>query len=209
MHLVVSEAARNMAQAILRNAEDQKERILLEAKKRAEEIMREAEKSAGERKAKLIEQGKEDLDRFKEQEIIKIKIEFKRKLYEHAWSLIDSVISNVASSLEKIREQKEVYGSFMSTLLANSIKLIAEDEVIIHIDKRDESMVRELIEKLPDSKRIRVMPDLSTAGGFTVTSKDNFKEVDETIENRLGLKSRALREKLYDFIFGDLNVEDW
>ncbi|MGB9717466.1 MAG: V-type ATP synthase subunit E [Thermoproteota archaeon] len=208
--LRVSETAENMAGEILRNAKEQRDEIIREAEKKAEEIMIKARKEAEERKRKLVEQGKRDLERFKEQELIKMRIEFRKKLYEYAWSMISSLMSDAAAALEKVRvEQKEVYRGFLSRSLAEIFGLINGGEMVIHVDKRDERIVKELLKSLSGDWKVRVVPDLTTVGGLVAISKKGFQEVDDRIETRLRLKSKVIREKLYSFLFGDLNVGDW
>jgi vacuolar-type H+-ATPase subunit E/Vma4 len=208
--LRVSETTESMAGEMLRDAKEQVDEIIREAEKKAEEIMIKARKEAEERKRKLVEQGKRDLERFKEQEIIKMRIEFRKKLYEYAWSMISSLMSDAAAALEKVRvEQKEAYKSFLSRSLAEISSLINGGEMVIHVDKRDERIVKELLKSLRGDGKVRVVPDLTTVGGLVAISKKGFQEVDDRIETRLRLKSKVIREKLYSFLFGDLNVGDW
>lgn len=204
----VAMASENISKKILEQAEKVREMTLQEAEKKAEEIITNARKNAEEKKRKLIKQGIEDLERFKEQELIKIRIEYKKKIYEHAWSLIDSIISSAILLLERIREQEERYNAFLSKAIVNALNMIDEEEVIIHIDKRDEKVVKDIIQ-LHDVKRFKIVPDLVTAGGLIIMSENGFQEVNETIENRIKQYYKPLREELHNLLFGDLKVEGW
>jgi V/A-type H+-transporting ATPase subunit E len=205
----ISEATKSMAELVLNRAKEQREAIIREAEKKAKEIVDEARKEAEERKAKLIEQGKRELDRLKEQEIVKIKMEFKKRLYSYEWSLISSLISRSVSIIERIRDQKENYSKYLLTSLTNALNLINDEEVVVHVDKRDLNIVEDLIKTIQTSKKIKIVPDITTAGGVVVTSKDGLREINETVEARLKLKNQVIREKLYNFLFGDLNVGSW
>ncbi|MEM3957669.1 MAG: V-type ATP synthase subunit E [Thermoproteota archaeon] len=204
----VSKASENISRRILENAEELKRKMLLEAEKNAEEIVFNARKNAEEKKRKLIEQGVNDLERFKDQELVKIKIEYRKKLYDHLWSLIDSIMSAAIAIIEGIRSQRERYDAFLSETIGNALKMIDGEEIILHVDKRDEKIVRKLV-KLHKGKRFRIIPDLTTIGGLIVISGDGLREVDETIETRLKLRDKSVREELYNFLFGGLNAEDW
>jgi len=205
----VSESTKNMAELVLNHAREQREAIIKEAEKKAKEIMEEAKKEVEERKAKLIEQGKKELDRLKEQELVKIKMDFKKRLYVYEWSLVSSIVSNSVSIIERIRDRKEDYKKYLFTSLTNALSLISDEEVVVHVDKRDLSIVEDLIKTMQTSKKIKIIPDISTAGGIVVTSKDGLKEINETVEARLKLKNQAIREKLYNLLFGGLNVGSW
>jgi V/A-type H+-transporting ATPase subunit E len=205
----ISEATKSMAELVLNRAKEQREAIIQEAKKKAKEIMDEARKEAEERKAKLIEQGKRELDKLKEQEIVKIKMEFKKRLYSYEWSLISSLISRSVSIIERIRDQKEDYRRYLLTSLTSALNLISDEEVVVHVDERDLNIIEDLIRTMQTSKKIKIVPDITTAGGLVVTSKDGLKEINETVEARLKLKNQVIREKLYNFLFGDLNVGSW
>jgi V/A-type H+-transporting ATPase subunit E len=205
----ISEATKSMAELVLNHAKEQREAIIQEAKKKAKEIMDEARKEAEERKAKLIEQGKRELDKLKEQEIVKIKMEFKKRLYSYEWSLISSLISRSVSIIERIRDQKEDYRKYLLTSLTSALNLISDEEVVVHVDERDLNIIEDLIRTMQTSKKIKIVPDITTVGGLVVTSKDGLKEINETVEARLKLKNQVIREKLYNFLFGDLNVGSW
>lgn len=150
----------------------------------------------------------EDLERFKEQELIKIRIEYRKKVYEYVWSLINSIVSTTIPIVEKMREQKKYYEEFLSRTVVNALNMIEGEEIVIHIDERDERLVKDLI-KTHGEKRFRVIPDLTTMGGLIIRSENGLQEVDETIETRLKLRGKAIREELYKFLFGDLNIGDW
>jgi V/A-type H+-transporting ATPase subunit E len=205
----ISEATKSMAELVLNRAKEQREAIIQEAKKKAKEIMDEARKEAEERKAKLIEQGKREIDKLKEQEIVKIKMEFKKRLYSYEWSLISSLISRSVSIIERIRDQKEDYRRYLLTSLTSALNLISDEEVVVHVDERDLNIIEDLIRTMQTSKKIKIVPDITTVGGLVVTSKDGLKEINETVEARLKLKNQVIREKLYNFLFGDLNVGSW
>ncbi|NHV99699.1 MAG: hypothetical protein HA496_08680 [Thaumarchaeota archaeon] len=206
--LTTLKASENISRRILEQAEEVREKMLSEARRNAEEIIARARKNAEEKKRKLIKQGVEDLERFKEQELIKIKMEYRKRVYDHVWSLIDSIISAAISALQKIREQEERYKAFLSKAIANALDMVSGEEIILHIDKRDEKIVKHLI-KPYDGKRFKIIPDLTTVGGVVIVSGDSLQEVDETIENRIKLQYKTIREELYNLIFGDLNAGDW
>jgi len=206
--LNITAISENISKRILGQAEEIREKVIREAEEKAKEIVANAKKDAEEKKRKLIKQGIEDLERFKEQELIKIRIEYKKKIYEHAWSLIDSIMSTAVSALEGIRGQGEHYKAFLSKAIINALNMINGEEIVIHLDKRDEKIVEELIQPY-DGKKIKMIPDLTTWGGLIITSKDGLQEVDETIENRIKLQYKAIREELYNLVFGGLNVGDW
>jgi vacuolar-type H+-ATPase subunit E/Vma4 len=202
----VSEATKNMAEIVLNHAKEQREAILREAKRRVTELIDNAKREAEERKAKLVEQGKKELDKLKEREIVKIKMEYKKKLYAYKWSIVNTLISQSLSILEKVREQKDEYREYLLTSITSAFNLINENEIIVHVDKRDAELVEEITRNLKERRKIRVLPDITTVGGLVVTSRDGLKEINTTIETKLKLKNQALKEKLYNFLFGDLDV---
>ncbi|MBO3801071.1 MAG: V-type ATP synthase subunit E [Thermoproteota archaeon] len=205
----VSESTKSMAEIVLNHAKEQREAIIREAEKRAKEVVDQAKVEAQEKKVKLIEYGKKELNRLKEQEIVKIKMELKKRLYAYEWNLVNSLISKSLSTIESIRDKKEMYKKYLMTSISGALNLIDEDEVVVHVDKRDLNIVEDLIKNIQTTKKIRIVPDITTSGGIIVTSKDGLKEINETVEARLKLKNQVIREKLYNFLFGDLNVRNW
>ncbi|MCI4439197.1 hypothetical protein JHC27_05075, partial [archaeon] len=136
-------------------------------------------------------------------------MEFKKRLYSYEWSLISSLISRSVSIIERIRDQKEDYRKYLLTSLTSALNLISDEEVVVHVDERDLNIIEDLIRTMQTSKKIKIVPDITTVGGLVVTSKDGLKEINETVEARLKLKNQVIREKLYNFLFGDLNVGSW
>lgn len=198
-----------MADRILSEANEQAGKIVEQAQARAQKIVEDAKKEATERGSRLVVDGKKEIDRLREQQTVELRVQNKRKIYALQWHHVDSLVQATFSEMEKIRGDEDQYRKYLSGLVSNAIRTLKEKEVVIHFDRRDSSLMNQIVKKIdmPDTT-IRLLPDITSAGGAVISSKGGSKEIDGTIEAVLRTKYQALREEGFRHLFGDFEIAD-
>jgi len=206
LEITVSEATKEIAEKIMEQAKKQRESIIQEAMKTSERMRNEARDELNKKKQKLLEEGKREIDNLKDQELVKIKMEYKKKIFLIQWSLVDDIIFGAISIAERIRDNEEKYKKYIKTRIKNALNIFKNEKVIVHIDKRDIDLVKGVLEELGEKENVKIIPDITTVGGLIFTSEDGMKELNETIEFRLKLNQNSIKEKVYNFLFGDIKI---
>lgn len=108
----------------------------------------------------------------------------------------------VAAAREELacRRGQDGYPNILKGLLQEALDTLGEDGARVHVDPRDEAIVRALLEGSPRGPP--VLTDLETAGGVVVDSADGRIRVDNTFESRLARAEEVYRRELYDLLYG-------
>ncbi len=122
-------------------------------------------------------------------EVIKAKNEVFEKVFEEA-------VRNLGS----IRQQPN-YREILKVLLGEALGDLGSDGVILHIDKRDEALLKEILNEQRVS--CEIITDLTSAGGLNAYSHDERFVVFNTLESRLKKAKEIYRPEMFSVLFGE------
>jgi vacuolar-type H+-ATPase subunit E/Vma4 len=148
-------------------------------------FMEEATQSVAIQRNKILSEAREK----SRMEIIKAKNEIFERAFENA-------IRNLGSS----REQPE-YRKILKALLDEALGDLGRDGVILHIDKRDETLLKAILNEMNVSGEI--IADLTSAGGLNAYSRDERFVVFNTLESRLKKAKEIYRPEIFSVLFGE------
>ena len=108
----------------------------------------------------------------------------------------------IAAAREELARKRGLVGypDVLERLVREALEALGEDAGRVHVDPRDEALVRAMFASGPD--RPLVTPDLETAGGVTAESVDGRIRVDNTFDSRLVRAGEVYRRELYDRLIG-------
>ena len=92
------------------------------------------------------------------------------------------------------------YPGIFEKLVHEAIGAVGEDRFSVHIDKRDEEILRKSLSAMQVS--CEVFTDLECAGGLVVSSPDGTVVISNTIESRLERAQERKKHDIYSVLFG-------
>lgn len=173
-------------------------RIESEARKKIEGINREAERIAGQRRDRILFDGRARLNRERALIDQQASVEALQIHADARQKLIESVLNNVEESLEGIRKRR-IYKEFLSMTVDEiaaslSPSLLEDQRIIMHFDKRDELTAGEILSGLEGPFDVKY--DLQTFGGCSGESEDGRIVVLNTIESRFEHTGQIIQQIL-------------
>jgi vacuolar-type H+-ATPase subunit E/Vma4 len=114
--------------------------------------------------------------------------------------VFERVFEDAAANLGSIRQHPE-YRGILKVLLDEALRDLGIDGVVIHLDKRDEQILKNILSELNISAE--VVADLTTAGGLNVYSHDERFVVFNTLESRLKKAKEIYRPDIFSILFGE------
>lgn len=196
---------------ILEEAEKRINGMLEEARAEADRIIKEAEQRAGQ-----IVEGKKEalLKSLKEKERSELaisRIEGKRLILSKKWSLVDEVFNRVAEKLRGIRESKD-YEDVMASYIADAVKSLAVDEVLLMVNDDDHKMFRSKLNSI--EKRVseivgrRISLNLSDKkpriiGGVIVTDMSGMLIYNSSFDAKMVEAREKLAADVLNILFGE------
>jgi V/A-type H+-transporting ATPase subunit E len=118
------------------------------------------------------------------------KIRVDTELDRLRWALVQGVLADVRTRLEKLAENPERYHPVLERYLAEAAHAIPAGDLVVELSARDLEGVRphweRLIEQAAPGRKVALAPLANHAsGGMIVRSKDGSLRVDNTFEGRL------------------------
>ena len=190
----------DLIQAVEVSGQERIQEIRERSKAEADEIIREAQAKDLPIKKRFMEEATQSvaiqrnkiLSEVREKsrmEIIKAKNEIFERVFEEA-------VRNLGSS-----RTHPNYREILKTLLSEALGDLGSDKVIIHIDKRDEVLLKDILNELKVSGEITA--DLTSAGGLNAYSHDERFVVFNTLESRLKKAKEIYRPEMFSVLFGE------
>jgi vacuolar-type H+-ATPase subunit E/Vma4 len=174
--------------------------IQARSKAEADEIIREAQAKDLPIKKQLMEDARQSVEiqrnkilsaaRGKSRlEIIKAKNESFEKVFEEA-----------VRNLESARKHPQ-YREILKALLGEALQDLGSDGVVLQIDKRDEALLKDILNELNASNQI--VTDVTCAGGLNAYSRDERFVIFNTLESRLKKAKEIYRPEIFSVLFGE------
>lgn len=185
------------------------QKIEKEAARTFKEINQAAETMAGERRSRILFDGRTRLNR--ERALIEQQASV-QALKVHAdarQKLIETVLKNVQQSFDSIRSRED-YENFLSVTVDEVISslrpsLLENQEIVLHFDIRDKQTVEKILSRIDPAPIIRY--DITTSGGCTGESEDTQVITLNTIEYRFAHASQMIQQELSIFFEEKISSE--
>ena len=193
-------AIEDLIKAVEVSGQERISEIQERSKAEVDEIIREAQVKDGPIKKRLLEDAKQstEIQRNKllsaareesRMEVIKTKSEIFQKGFEEA-----------PHQLASVREHPK-YRENLKVLLGEALGDLGSKEVILHIDQRDETLLKEILNVIKVNHKI--VTDLTCAGGLNAYTTDERFVVFNTLESRLKKAKEIYRPEIFSLLFGE------
>jgi len=114
--------------------------------------------------------------------------------------IFQRVFEEAPRQLASLRERPQ-YRESLKVLLGEALKDLGNDGVVLHIDRRDEAILKDILNELKINSDI--ITDLTTAGGLNVYTRDERFVVFNTLEARLKKAREIYRPEIFSILFGE------
>ena len=193
-------AIEDLIKAVEVSGQERISEIMERSKSEADELIREAKEKDQPIRRRLLEdatqtvaiQRNKMLSTAREKsrmEIIKAKNEVFEKIFEEAVQKMGSV------------RDRPQYREILKALLGEALRDLGSDDVVLHIDKKDEVLMKDILTELKLSNEI--VTDLPCAGGLNVYSHDERFIVFNTLESRLKRAKEIYRPEIFSIVFSE------
>ncbi len=181
--------------------------ILSEGKKEAEKIIKEAKSEAEKTKNKLFSDAKNQANQHKQQRISKIKLESQMNFLKFREEVIDNILVDLQTDLQKFTKTKE-YPKVLERFLLESALAIGGGDLEILMKKEDQTHLSDaLLSKISKEVNTEIgvvtkfsfgKPLTNTIGGLKTFRKDGKILVDDTFEARINRKIDVIRNTVVE-----------
>ena len=174
--------------------------ITQKAHQEAVEIKRSAEAKGEEIKASHCENAQKSAEMERNKLIYKAKAENKMRTIKEKDAVIQRAFLEAKKSLDSFRDDASYKENFKK-MLQEAVRELEGEKVSLHIDTRDETLCRQVLDEL--GRNSEIVDDLTSAGGLAVNTKDGKVVVSNTIESRLNNAKELLKREIFSTLFGD------
>jgi V/A-type H+-transporting ATPase subunit E len=119
-------------------------------------------------------------------------IRAKDDVYKHAFAEAQKTLISVRSQAN--------YENILRKLLKETILELEGEEILLHIDKQDESLCKKLLKELKLNHEI--VTDITSIGGLNASTRDGKFIVFNTIESRLETAKVQLKLEVFAVLYG-------
>ncbi|MDH7592943.1 MAG: V-type ATP synthase subunit E family protein [Methanomicrobiales archaeon] len=166
----------------------------------AEGIKKEALSREDEIKKRYRENVRKELELERRRIISSVKERNRIEILRAKNKVLEQAYREAYESLVHLRDSP-AYRDFLRRSIRESISELEGESIVIHADKRDEPLCREIIGEL--GRNCEIKTDLVSSGGVTASSADGRHLILNSIESRLERIKERMRPPLFELLFGE------
>ena len=116
----------------------------------------------------------------------------KDDVFQHAFTEAQKILSSVRGQAN--------YENIFKTLLKEAVTELEGEEVLLHIDKKDEDLCKKLLSEL--KLNCVIVTDITCAGGLNVSTKDGRFIIFNTVDSRIERAKVLLKLDVFATLYG-------
>jgi V/A-type H+/Na+-transporting ATPase subunit E len=183
-----------MLSAIKTNTSAQRDKVIAEARSEAGRIEAEAKVKSESLITRSRSQSEKEAQEDRIRSIASFKLEAKRKMLEAKDEIMRAYEDQASSFLNDFTKSPE-YKDFLLKVTKDGVTQIGSD-AIVQVNARDRSIL--------NSSGFQISPDpINSIGGSIITSGDEKRRVDNTVESIFNDRKQELRLELMKQVFGE------
>ena len=190
----------DLIKAVEVSAQERISEIMERSKAEAGEFIREAQAKDQPIKKRLLEEATQSLAIQRNKMLSAAREKSRMEIITAKNDIFEKVFDEAVRSLGPIREHSH-YREIFKMLVGEALQNLGSDGVLLHIDKRDEALLRDILNDLKLSNEI--VTDLTCAGGLNVYTRDERFMVFNTLESRLNRVKELYRPEIFSILFGE------
>jgi vacuolar-type H+-ATPase subunit E/Vma4 len=126
--------------------------------------------------------------------------ENKENLIKTKEAIFSTAFGDAEQRLSHVRKDPK-YPDILKNLTREAVGALGGETFRIHIDKRDEKLIKKILSELHLSGE--VIADLHCSGGLVVTTQNESVKISNTLESRLERVKEQKKLEIYAVLYGD------
>jgi V/A-type H+-transporting ATPase subunit E len=126
--------------------------------------------------------------------------ENKENLIKTKEAIFSTAFGDAEQRLSHVRKDPK-YPDILKNLTREAVGALGGDTFRIHIDKRDEMLIKKILSELHLSGE--VIADLQCSGGLVVSTQNESVKISNTLESRLERVKEQKKLEIYAVLYGD------
>jgi vacuolar-type H+-ATPase subunit E/Vma4 len=126
--------------------------------------------------------------------------ENKENLIKTKEAIFSTAFGDAEQRLSHVRKDPK-YPDILKNLTREAVGALGGETFRIHIDKRDEKLIKKILSELHLSGE--VIADLHSSGGLVVTTQNGSVKISNTLESRLERVKEQKKLEIYAVLYGD------
>jgi len=184
-----------LLEAIEAKGRDERDKIITRSEKTAKRVIEEVKVKAKEIAQSILQEEDPELETTKTRILGESELRKKRSLAQVKNQIVQEVFDKAQEAFSKIRERSD-YESILQKLGEEALR---GEDLIVHVDKRDVSLIHKILASSDLNVEVRSGKDC--LGGLVVESKNGFISTHNTIEARLEKLREPLIQEVNQILF--------
>jgi V/A-type H+-transporting ATPase subunit E len=193
-------AYENLLKSVEESAQEREQELREKAKSTIQAISEDIRNQAEEIQQSLLAEAKKAAAVEKNQRIYLTKGENKETLIKTKEQIVSKAFHDAEQRLSGLRNDPK-YPAIFNKLAREAIESVGGEEFCIHIDKRDEQLMKKILFNMNLTGEI--IPDLKCAGGLVVSTRNESVTISNTLESRLERVKERKKLEVYSVMYGD------
>jgi V/A-type H+-transporting ATPase subunit E len=182
------------------SAKERMQEILDRARNESAEIIREAKSREEAIRKRHLENAKKTVDFERVKTTTTLKEEQKMRISRVKDEIFHQAFQDARNRLQSMRA-KPSYEATLRVLTSEALGEMEGKEAVIHVDRRDEPLIRKILNDLKVNSKI--VTDIECSGGLTVQTPDGTFTVLNTFESRLERAKELIRSDIFSILYGE------
>jgi V/A-type H+/Na+-transporting ATPase subunit E len=193
-------AYENLLKSVEESAQEREQELRQKAQSAVQAISEDTRNQEAEIQLSLLEEAKKAASVEKNKRIYLTKGENKETLIKTKEKIVSLAFRDAEQRLSTLRNDPK-YPAVFKKLAREAIESMGGEEFRIHIDKRDEQLMKKSLSDMNLSGEI--IADLHCSGGLVVTTRNESVKISNTLESRLERAKERKKLEVYAVMFGD------
>lgn len=193
-------AYENLLKSVEESAQEKERELREKARSAVQLISEDAKNQVTVIQQSLLAEAKRAATIEKNKLIYLTKGENKEKLIKTKEAIFSIAFGDAEQRLSHVRKDRK-YPDILKSLTREAVGALGGETFRIHIDKRDEKIIKKILSELNLSGE--VIADLQCAGGLVVNTQNESVKISNTLESRLERVKEQKKLEIYTVLYGD------
>ena len=193
-------AYENLLKSVEESAQEREQELREKAQSAVQAISEDTQKQATDLQQSLLAETKKAVVIEKNKRIYITKGENKETLIKTKETIVSKAFRDAEKRLSDLRNDPK-YPAIFNKLAREAIEAVGGEKFRIHIDKRDEHLVKRIMSDM--NLTAEIIADLQCFGGLVVSTRNESVKISNTLESRLERAKERKKLEVYAVMYGD------
>ena len=193
-------AYENLLKSVEESAQEKERELREKAQSAVQLISEDTKNQSAAIQQSLLAEAKKAATIEKNKRIYLTKGENKENLIKTKEAIFSTAFGDAEQRLSHVRKDPK-YPDILKNLTREAVRALGGETFRIHIDKRDEKLIKKILSELHLSGE--VIADLQCSGGLVVTTQNGSVKISNTLESRLERVKEQKKLEIYAVLYGD------